>query len=1019
MKKIIFSLILIFSLSLIFFTACEFNNAINEPSIWNYENAYAYAVELGYEGTLEEFIAKISGADGVGIEEISLSDDGELMLSDNSEINLGSVKGEPGRSILSIVKTSTDGLIDTYTITYTDNITSTFTVTNGAPGEPGIQGIQGEKGEDGHTPIITIGTNGNWIIDGVDTGVKVQGLSAYEIFKKYNPDYTGTEEEWVAHISQNMQLLDFYPLFDGSEYGVTEGKAKFLSKITIPATYSGFPVTTIYGLDCPNLEVLIIPDSITAIPAHAIRGKSNLIVLCEAQSKPDGWDSLWVGEQVPVIWNYGGGKIVYLINSNAEAGSVSGTGEYAQGSTVTITATANDEYQFDGWYDGDNPVSTSEEYTFTMPEKNLFIEARWKALPAKSNLYISNFNGALRDEWLLAAIERFEQIYADTSFEQGKIGIKVSVINNRDILYDSSQLSDYDIFFAENAKINDEYLLDLTDLLNEVLSEFGENKTLREKISPDAVKPSGNYSLPNYSAFGGIVYDIDLFEEHNYSVPSTYEEFFQLCDVMVQDGITPFIWSGTYAHGYTELLLNALLADYSGKDEMTVNYTMDGTISIINSINNGNPITEIVQITEANGYEIFSQEGRYYALKFLEEILSNSSYCSPSCFNSTVSHIDAQEIFLYSRFNQSKPIAMLIDGSWWQNEADYIFNEMEGIYGESASKESRRFGFMPMPAATNDKIGKKNTLLNISNSQMFIKKDAANADIAKMFLKFLYTDESLIEFTSITGLKRSASYEIPGYVFNALTYFEKDVLNICNDSDIVNAYAKSDFVKQYEDYFNTGWMAVIENMQYLSPLYAINNNNKTAEEYFNGIIYGHNNPVNYYNIVNFMFKDGSTDYVIVIPSDASDLEVYAAGEFQSLFEEATGYTLSIYTDNDIDAAAQKIISIGNTLFLRNEGIQPEYEELGPDGIRILTLDNKVYLFGAGDNGTLFSVYEYLSYLLNFEQYSANCYTLDKGVTKIVFKNLNIIDVPDIPMRAGRFTIQEGFKNSVSCLYENY
>lgn len=43
--------------------------------------------------------------------------------------------GENGRGIVSITKTSTAGLVDTYTITYTDGVNpTTFTVTNGAPG---------------------------------------------------------------------------------------------------------------------------------------------------------------------------------------------------------------------------------------------------------------------------------------------------------------------------------------------------------------------------------------------------------------------------------------------------------------------------------------------------------------------------------------------------------------------------------------------------------------------------------------------------------------------------------------------------------------------------------------------------------------------------------------------------------------------------------------------------------------------------------------------------------------------
>ncbi len=80
--------------------------------------------------------------------------------------------GVDGRGIISIEITNTEGLVDTYTITYTDYTTSTFTVTNG---EQGIQGIQGQKGEDGHTPVITIDSDGNWCVDGVSTGIKAQG----------------------------------------------------------------------------------------------------------------------------------------------------------------------------------------------------------------------------------------------------------------------------------------------------------------------------------------------------------------------------------------------------------------------------------------------------------------------------------------------------------------------------------------------------------------------------------------------------------------------------------------------------------------------------------------------------------------------------------------------------------------------------------------------------------------------------------------------------------------------------
>ena len=48
--------------------------------------------------------------------------------------NLGHVVGEDGRGIVSIEKTGTAGLVDTYTITYSDGTTSSFEVTNGEGG---------------------------------------------------------------------------------------------------------------------------------------------------------------------------------------------------------------------------------------------------------------------------------------------------------------------------------------------------------------------------------------------------------------------------------------------------------------------------------------------------------------------------------------------------------------------------------------------------------------------------------------------------------------------------------------------------------------------------------------------------------------------------------------------------------------------------------------------------------------------------------------------------------------------
>ena len=66
-------------------------------------------------------------------------------------------KGDAGNGIASITKTGTSGLVDTYTVTYTDGTSTTFTVTNGAKGDKGDTGATGN----GIQSITKTGTSGN------------------------------------------------------------------------------------------------------------------------------------------------------------------------------------------------------------------------------------------------------------------------------------------------------------------------------------------------------------------------------------------------------------------------------------------------------------------------------------------------------------------------------------------------------------------------------------------------------------------------------------------------------------------------------------------------------------------------------------------------------------------------------------------------------------------------------------------------------------------------------------------
>ena len=50
----------------------------------------------------------------------------------------------------------------------------------------------------------------------------------------------------------------------------------------------------------------------------------------------------------------------------------------------------------------------------------------------------------------------------------------------------------------------------------------------------------------------------------------------------------------------------------------------------------------------------------------------------------------------------------------------------------------------------------------------------------------------------------------------------------------------------------------------------------------------------------YIFKDNSSDYVIVIPENAEEKEILAKDELINYFKKATGYTLKSITDRDLE-----------------------------------------------------------------------------------------------------------------------
>lgn len=79
-------------------------------------------------------------------------------------------------------------------------------------------------------------------------------------------------------------------------------------------------------------------------------------------------------------------------------------------------------------------------------------------------------------------------------------------------------------------------LMDIADF--DGLDDIKENYLATNK-ELEYVPKDGVYAVPYMANAAGVLYNKDLFEEHNWSIPATWEEFLSLCDSIQAEGIQP------------------------------------------------------------------------------------------------------------------------------------------------------------------------------------------------------------------------------------------------------------------------------------------------------------------------------------------------------------------------------------------------------------------------------------------------------------------------------------------------
>ena len=313
----------------------------------------------------------------------------------------------------------------------------------------------------------------------------------------------------------------------------------------------------------------------------------------------------------------------------------------------------------------------------------------------------------------VAALESaYEETYpgmwqevCDAFTAQTGIAVELTVERNlEDVIGASMQGGDYpDVIHLATGReaglteqfINDKLIADITDVLH--MTVPGEETTVGDKIiegftDTSATNPYNDgktYLAPMFYSPCGLFYNAGLFEEKGWTVPTTWDEMWELGDKALEEGIYLFTYPTA---GYFDAFLYALMNVVGGSD----------FFNAATSFEEG-----IWDTPEADA---------------LFEILDKlADYTHPS----TPAQANDQDFTMNQQLVLDNQALFMPNGTW-------IVGEM----AEAPRAEGFQWGMTALPALEEGGMGYSYTFLE----QAWIPAGAANIDAAKQFIAFLYSD---------------------------------------------------------------------------------------------------------------------------------------------------------------------------------------------------------------------------------------------------------------------------------------
>lgn len=376
-----------------------------------------------------------------------------------------------------------------------------------------------------------------------------------------------------------------------------------------------------------------------------------------------------------------------------------------------------------------------------------------------NELWICAYDGGYGIEWANVIGQRFEE----------ETGIEVHVQADTSILDRIESAlrdgGDYDLYLSHNINwqrfAGQGWLANLDDVYASTVE--GTNETFEERLANNAAnisKQTGSDGQEHYykvcwtQGAGGFVYNMDMFEENGWSVPTTYDELVTLCETINNANliagttkVRPFAWAGGDRQYYWDYPIFEWWAQLAGMEKVEQVFKYLGPTG-----------------RYADGYEMFNPDTYYkeymQAYDMWWDLIANNAD------NSLTGAYSAQLLTAQAAFLNGQA-AMLPYAQW----AKY---ELEQTYGGELPFD---IAMMQTPRATAD-APYYNFMVGFGDS-MIVPANAANVEGAKEFIKYLARPTSCATFVE----------ESQG-AFLAFDYSDVDMGEMRNDTYINSVYTK-------------------------------------------------------------------------------------------------------------------------------------------------------------------------------------------------------------------------------------